>query len=339
MLRSLEPYFASSSVLQKSDLWPSWLADSLYKGENYALNFAGDTRVMYLSKALWARAGLDSKRPPRTWNELEETVRRLTRRDSSNDLEVVGYNPNTANWLWYFYQLGGEVADPSGERIVLDRGDAAVRALEFEMRLYNGQGGRDAFTKYHLANGATEQTAGQPSGANYNTMFQQGKVGIYVNTYSHRSEQFRPQGFADESWDYAALPLPPGGRLVNWGGSHAFGIPALAKHPEAAWAWLEHFSLPQNDIEFATRFDRVPVRRESSTAAEYLKGDPFLEHQIEQAWGRRFFPALPGILDLLGPLGRPLTEVYTGQKSPRDAVGQVARDMQVALDRALGKAV
>lgn len=337
MIRSLEPYFATSTLLQKTDLWPAWLADSLYKDENYALNFAGDVRLLYLHKNAWQRAGLDTRRAPRTWNELEEALPRLARRGSSGDLEIVGFNPSSVPWWWWVWQLGGEVVDPSGERVLLDRGDAAVRALEFIMRLYNAQGGRDAFTKFHVANGAAEAVAGNPSAGDYNAMFQRGAVATYLNTYSHRSEQFRRQGFQDDNWDFTAVPVPPAGRSVNWGGSHAFGIPSLAKNPEAGWAWLEHFSLLENDLKFATRYDRVPLRRETAISDAYLRGDPFLAHQSEQAWGRRFLPAVPGLSDILPIWNRPVAEVYTGQKNPRDAVGQVAQEMQVALDRATGK--
>ena len=140
--------------------------------------------------------------------------------------------------------------------------------------------------------------AGNPS-VNYNQMFQLGRVATWLNTYSHRSEQFRPQGFRDEQWAYAALPLPPGGRQANWGGSHAFGIPVLARNPEAGWAWLEHFSLRENDLRFAVHYDRVPIRRETATSDEFIRGDEFLAHQSEQAWYRRFLPAVPGLSDIL----------------------------------------
>lgn len=250
---------------------------------------------------------------------------------------MLGFNPGVVPWWWWVWQLGGEVVDPSGERVVLDRGDAAVRALEFEMQLYNAQGGRDAISRFHAASGATEATAGNPTAGDYNQIFQLGKLAIYLNTYSHRSEQFRRQGFLDEQWDYAAVPLPPGERVVNWGGSHAFAIPRLAKNPDAGWAWLEHFSRPENDLRFSVHYDRVPIHRETAASEAYLKGDAFLAHQSEQAWYRRFLPAVPGLTDILPIWNRPLLEVYTGQKSARTAVEQVAREMQVALDRANGK--
>lgn len=339
-IRSLDPYFATSNVLVKTDLWPSWLTDSLYKGENYALNFAGDVRILYLHKDAWQRVGLDPKRPLRTWGELEEAARRLTRRNQAGDLEAVGYNPAIMQWLWPFFQLGGEMVDPSGERIVIDRGDAGIKTLEFYQRLFDVQGGQEAFTKFHLANGATEQQASAPTGAGYNAynaLFQQGKVAIFVGTYSHRSEQFRPQGFSDDNWDFMTFPLPPIGRQANWGGSHALGIPALAKNPEAGWAFIEHFSLEENDLRFCVAFDRVPIRPATAASDEYIRGDPFLAHQSEQAWYRRFFPGIPGVLNILPFWNRPMIEVLTGQRGPRDAILQVARDMQAALDRAQGR--
>ena len=337
MIRSLDPYYERSTALQKTDLYPSWLSDSLYQGENYALNFAGDSRVLYLNKQVWLRAGMNTARPPRTWTELEETAKSLARRNGDGNLEVVGFNPSSVPWWWWVWQLGGEVLDPTGEKVVLDRGDQAVRALEHVMRVYNAQGGRQAFIAFQASIGATEATAGNPSAGDYLAAFERGAVATYLNTYSTRSEQLRQHGVRDDQWDFAPIPLPPVGRNVNWGGSHAFGITTLAKNPEAGWAWLEHFSQPENDLKFAIRYDRIPMRPSTATSDAYLRGDPFLAHQSEQAWYRRFLPAVPGLSDILPIWNRPVTEVYTGQKSARDAVIQVARDMQVALDRANGK--
>jgi hypothetical protein len=69
-------------------------------------------------------AGLDPQRPPRAWPELEDAARRLARRSQADELEVLGFNPAVVPWWWWVWQLGGEVVDPSGERVVLDRGDA-----------------------------------------------------------------------------------------------------------------------------------------------------------------------------------------------------------------------
>ena len=337
MIRSLDPYYANSTLLQKTDLYPSWLSDSVYQGENYALNFAGDSRLLYLNKQAWLKAGMNTQQPPRKWDELEDAVKRLTQRGPNGEITTLGFNPSSVAWWWWIWQLGGEVLDATGEKVVLDRGDAAVKALELIMRLYNAQGGRQAFTAFQLSLGATEAASGNPSAGDYLSGFERGLVSTFLNTYSTRSEQMRPQGFMDDQWDFAGIPLPPLGRQVNWGGSHAFAITALAKNPDAGWAWLEHFSLPENDLAFAVHYDRIPMRPATAASDDYLRGDPFLAHQVEQAWYRRFLPAVPGLSEILPIWNRPVAEVYTGQKGPRDAVAQVARDMQVALDRALGK--
>lgn len=293
---------------------------------------------MFLHKGIWQSAGLDTRKPPKTWAELEDVTRRLTQGGAQGDLEHMGFNPGTAPWLWPFWQLGGEQLDASGEKVLLDQGDAGIKAIEFKLKLYDMQGGKDAFSKFHLANGGTEQNSGNPTAGNYVQLFEQGRMGIYVNTFSTRSEQFRQHGFQDTQWDFAPYPLPPNGRPVNYGGSHALAIPAVAKNKDAGWAFLEHFALQENDLEFATRYDRVPVRRATSGSEAFHRNDPFLKLQHEVAAGRKFLTAVPGALELAAFWNTPFVDAYTGKRSPSDAIKQTARDMQQTLDKFLGKA-
>ena len=292
--------------------------------------------MLYLNRTAWQRAGLDPQRPPRTWAELEDATRRLARRAQGDELEVLGFNPAVVPWWWWVWQLGGEVIDATGERVLLDRGDAAVRALEFEMGLVNAQGGRDALTRLHLANGVAPADAGNPS-VNYNQMFQLGRVATWLKTLAPQRESAR-RASGTSSGHFTGAPPAAGGAPADWAGAHL-------RHPYASQE-------PRGGLGVAGALlaagERSPVRHPLRPRADPARdGDLGRVHPrrrvpgapVEQAWYPRFLPAVPGLSDIL-PLGTaPWSRSTRATKPPgrgragrpRDAAGARPRHRQAPV--------
>lgn len=47
------------------------------------------------------------------------------------------------------------------------------------------------------------------------------------------------------------------------------------------------------NLKFATRWDRLPIRKSVGLSQEFQKGDPFLTHFIDNAEFRKFIPGVP----------------------------------------------
>jgi ABC-type glycerol-3-phosphate transport system substrate-binding protein len=71
---SLEGYLQRSGALRKRDIWPSLLGDVTYRGQVFGLPYGSDLRVLYISVDRYRAAGLDPQQPPRTWDDLEQTI-------------------------------------------------------------------------------------------------------------------------------------------------------------------------------------------------------------------------------------------------------------------------
>ncbi|MBM4082935.1 MAG: extracellular solute-binding protein, partial [Planctomycetes bacterium] len=110
---------------------PPW-DECLYEGRQYAAPYDTDVRVLYYNKALFRAAGLDPERPPRTWSELREVSRALTKRRSDGHLAQTGYLPIYGNTSLYLYgwQKGGRFVSPDGRRVTLND-PKIVAALEW----------------------------------------------------------------------------------------------------------------------------------------------------------------------------------------------------------------
>ena len=91
----LGPYMQKDGV--KDSIFPEAPRDySKFEGKRCALPMLADAYGLYYNKTLLAKAGYKS--PPKTISELTAMAKKLTQRDSSGKLKVVGFNPFPS---WY----------------------------------------------------------------------------------------------------------------------------------------------------------------------------------------------------------------------------------------------
>ena len=329
---SLDPYFKNSKTFAMNELFDAYQRDCQWQGKTYGVTFAGDLRVLYNNTKVWQSAGLDVAKPPKTWDEWDGVTRKLLVKTPSGDIQRLGYNPagqTVQGYMWALWQLGGEIANEDTTKITLANGDAAVKAFEWMLRVFNLQGGRDAVGKFHVANGSNPAT---PQTADYNTLFINGSVGTMLQTFSNRNEVLKKNApTLDFGW--MDVPIPAGGKHANYGGGHSFGIPTLGKNKDAGWAFLEHFSATEQNTKFATRFDRVPMRKSVANSPAFLKNDPFLKDMVAFIPSRKFVLVAPYTSAISSWYAMYVNAVLDGKMSPKDAVTEWARLLQAEADK------
>jgi ABC-type glycerol-3-phosphate transport system substrate-binding protein len=136
-------------------------------------------------------------------------------------------------------------------------------------------------------------------------------------------------------WSY---PLPDkGGVVANYGGCHAFPVAKGSKNPDAAWQFIEHVTNNENNIKFAVRFDRVPIRESSTTSTAYTQGDKGRALQAQEMKKRRFVLEVPGGNELL-PFQDVVLPFFSGQLSLQDTLKEKERQAQEVLDKWVARA-
>ena len=141
-LRDLDAITAFDDVIS-SDEERAWL-DSFYPalmengkadGKTWGIPFQRSTIVMYYNKDAFREAGLDPETPPTTWEEYVEVGKKLTKKDSNDNVEQWGAMiPSTGYPYWMFAALAkqnGEVLmNQDGNETYYDN-PGIVEALEF----------------------------------------------------------------------------------------------------------------------------------------------------------------------------------------------------------------
>ena len=100
--------------------------------------------------------------------------------------------------------------------------------------------------------------------------------------------------------------------------------------------FIEHVTSNENNIKFALRFDRVPIRESSTSSPAYIQGDAGRALQAQEMKKRRFSSRPPGARSAR-PRGRGDALHERPEVAPGLAQGQRAQQQQV-LDKYLAKA-
>jgi multiple sugar transport system substrate-binding protein len=330
---SLEKYLATSRLLRKADIWESLRRAVEFKGHVTAIPYAPDTRILFTHVENAQRAGLDPDKPPAKWSEMEAAAQKAFK-GGAGTVQHAAWYPfwgSGGNYLWMvpYWQLGGELISADQSKITFFN-DRAIEALTWLKKIVDSQGGWQAIDAYRKT---FSNTTGEQ-------VFMEGGTTFLHATLSERGEQFSIKT-PTMKFTIASYPLPDkGGVVATYGGCHAFPIFKGSKNPDAAWLFIEHVTSSDNNIKFAVRFDRVPIRESSTTSPAYVQGDKGRALQAQEMKKRRFVLEVPGGGELL-PLQDVVTPFMSGQLSLQDALKEQERQAQEILDKWLerGKTV
>ncbi len=264
----MDPFLAretGAGAVRKENYYPAAWNEATYKGKVYAIPTGIDDRLLFYNRKLFRDVGLDPDRPPRTWEELLDYSKKLTKFSKGGTYERIGFIPNYGNsWLYlYSWQNGGELMSPDGRTCTLAN-DRTVAALQYMTDVYDALGGLDKASIFQSGFQGGEQDP-----------FFTGKVAMVTNG------SWALDGIARYApgLDFGVAPAPvPAERLkaqgifkgqapyITWIGGFSFAIPVGAKHSEEAWRF----------IKFMSSEEAALLSAKAQQAYNKIKGRPFV---------------------------------------------------------------
>lgn len=207
-----------------------------YDGHIYALPWFQVAQALYFRKDIFEKAGLDSEKPPRNWQEFEAYGRQIVERLPGvyGFVWAQGGGGKAYWWSNFVWQAGGEVARPDRTgiwRSAIDS-DAAAKALDFFRKI-------------------TDQTWKGPSGKVYGPIAKlstdygrdivDGKVAMwfsYTNDIVLNMSDLNPSLLG-----IAAMPEGPGGKSneINAGMWAINGTITDPKKIDACWRLIKFY--------------------------------------------------------------------------------------------------
>ena len=270
------------------EAYPQRMVDAVtYEGEVVAVPSGGGIKMLFWNKRMFEEAGLSG--PPKTWEELIEYARRLTRYDEKGNvvrsgisLRLSGGGSGIAEKWWMFLlQAGGTILErtPNGKFHNGYDNQAGHDALKLYIDLlYKYK--VDSFDIKHDAEAfALEQTA----------MFER-EAWVIGYMKEHAPEVV-----------YGTAPLPKFRRAANMGGADGFWGTERCRHKEVAWDFIQWLNQPRYLKEVIRKVGWVMVRSDMDYK-DILEEIPLLRPAVE---------APPDLYVPEYPRARCVDEVYT----------------------------
>lgn len=243
------------NAIKADNYYPAAWNEALYEGKVYAIPTGIDDRMLLYNKAIFREAGLDPEKPPRTWEELREYAKKLTKINPDGTYARIGFIPNYGNSWFYIYswQNGGEFMSKDGRRCTLDD-PINVAALQYMADVYKDLGGYNKVNVFQSGFQGAEQDP-----------FYVGKIAMVI----HGSWMVPNIARYAPDLDFGVVPAPvPAERLkgegrfkgehpfVTWTGGFSLAIPKGAKHPKEAWRFIQ-FLLSEEGYRIYTTAQRA----------------------------------------------------------------------------------
>jgi multiple sugar transport system substrate-binding protein len=280
------------------------------KGDLYFLPYdTGPMGLIYNAKA-FQEAGLDPNKPPKTWDELLDYAKKLTK-GGKYGIGLFGKGDNSSVWrLWYWWMSNGaNVLSPDGKRSVINSPEF-IEAIDFWADLYR---------KHKVA---PPSVPANSFGEN-NQLFAQGVVAMVESGVWQIgvTEKINPA----MKGNIRVAPMPM--RKVNvavGGGTDALCISKGSKHVKEAWELLKFLSSEESGITIWKIHGKFPANMQSMQHKE-LRDDPMVKAFAPMiAVARTPFTSVKYV-EITNALGVMMQEVLTGAK-PTGAAVKAASD-------------
>ena len=245
----LSPYMKQDGV--DDSVFPEAPRDySKFEGTRCALPMLADTYGLYYNKALLAKAGYKS--PPKTISQLTAMAKKLTVRDSSGKLKVVGFNPFPS---WYenvpaHFGPSWGATWMKGDKSALDT-PAWADQLGWQKSLIDWYG-YDDLVRFN---------AGAGDEFSASNAFETGKVAMHMD--GEWRVAFLKREAPNLSYGTAPFPVADGHQDLSGAGyvtGSIIGIPKTSKHKDQAWLLVKYLGTNSNALaELSNGIQNVPT--------------------------------------------------------------------------------
>ncbi|HEY3319820.1 MAG TPA: extracellular solute-binding protein [Planctomycetota bacterium] len=310
--------------LRGEDFFDAPWGECFYSGQQFAVPYDTDVRVLYYNKKAFREAGLDPEKPPRTWSDLREYSKKLTKRRSDGHFDQVGFVPiwgNVGALYLYGWQRNAKFMSDDGRKVRLND-PRVVEALEWIRAFVLDYGMEDLMT---LQSGF---------GAEGQNPFISGRIAMIVLDVGELST-IQKYG-ARMEWGAAPCPHADDGVPATWSGGFSLVIPTAAKNVEGAWAFSRFILSEESQRFMATSSNKLPALR-SAANDPFFTNSPFWRLAIDQMKYSHYRPITPIGAAINDEMLRAVEWVSRGKLGSQEALDIATRESQKLLDQFLSE--
>ncbi|HEY8742396.1 MAG TPA: ABC transporter substrate-binding protein [Chloroflexota bacterium] len=329
-LTALGPYAQRTSQFSESAFFPEMWNDVQYKGGMFGVPTTTDSRALYYNADLLRSVGLDTAKPPATWDELLSAADVLSKKNPDGSYSQYGFVPILGNpvgpggedmWFLDTWQLGGDLVSADGLTATFTS-PAAEQAITWMLTTVQRYGGYQAITAFAKALNA---------GPNLDP-FMVGKLAMQINGdwQIANLQKYAP----NINFGVAPLPLPPNGHVTNFASGYAFGLPTGIKHADTAWQFVQWFESPSVLLPFCVDRFLVPTLQAVANDPAYLQVSPAMKTFVATLPVARWVSLGPGLSEYRPLVGKVAQSILSNQVSVAAGCANANQQVQAIFDTA-----
>ena len=316
---------ANGAGVQEADYYPFAWAETVYKGDIYALSFDTDTRALWYNKDIMTEAGLDPEKPPTTLDELRESTAALTVKDANGRITRYGFNPlydQAWSYTWGF-AFQGEFQDPETLRITAAHPNN-IQAMQFIKDFVDEIGVEEIDAMLAACAGSACNDA--------NDYFWTGQSAMTCsgNWKVAQAHRYKP----DVNYGVVPMPGPDGpAPFASWAGGWSWAIPTGVKEVENAFDALSYLCGPEGQLKYNKDTFHIPTNIKASEDP-FFREDPLHAVFVDLLPVSHTRPPIPAgsmLWDLLFTAFR--DEIPHGTKTPEQALTDVDTAVNAELEK------
>lgn len=325
--------------------WKDWdqfidTAKAAAKGEDgktYGVPDGTDTRGLWFSKDVFAKAGLPADWQPKTWDEVLAAARAIKEK-------VPGVVPLNV----YTGKPAGEAATMQGfEMLLYGTNDGTTDPLYdkgSKKWIAAGQGFADSLafveTVYKEKLGPEVSDALDP---NFGTkvrgeLLPQGKLGIALDGSWLPQDWLEGSGHEWPEWSkelgLAAMPTQNGQApgKVSMSGGWTWAIPAKAANPDLAFEFIKTMQTKANAQKWYIANSGIAVREDVANDPAYVDAQPGIKFFTDLVESTHYRPAYPAYPKVSVAIQEAMEGVTTGDMSVEEAARGYDEALKEATD-------
>lgn len=290
-------------------------------GSIYAVPLGTDTRGLWYSKSVLAKAGVDVPWQPESWDDILDVARKI----QSADASIVPFN------MYAGTGTGEGTVMQSFFELLYGTGDSPLYDEESKKWVVGSEGFKDSLgflkTLYDekLSVAPADALDGNVWKKVFGELFPKGKLGgtvegSYTPSFWQEGGSFEWAEYTD---DMAVTAFPtqngekPGG--VSMSGGWTLAVGAQTKNPDLAFEFLSMALNQENALWYAINNSQIAVRTDVASEASYLEANPFVADVTKLVDVTHYRPATSDYPKISAEIQAATEAVITGQQSVDEA--------------------
>ncbi|MCW2973300.1 MAG: extracellular solute-binding protein family 1 [Thermoleophilia bacterium] len=299
----------------KSQFWAPSLGSATRKGKIYAVPVNTNAALLYYRTDL-------VKTPPKTWEELVTSVKKVQQQHPEMTGFVFQGAPSESGTVDALEFLGGHgvsVLDETGKKSLIDKGDDAEQTFTFLRKLVT-----DGISPKVVTTFTEEETR---------AAFQNGSS-VYMRNWPYAKGLMETDKTSKVKGKFALAPLPgfEGYQPAEILGGQNFGISNTTDNPKEAWEALKCLtSAKMQGIKAVEKGELPAIEASYDDPGLIAKIDylPISKAAIAKGVNR---PSTPYYGDVTSAIYHGYNDVLAGRATPKEAVKRMDERIQAAID-------